>query len=105
MEQTLLDIDEQLQEIERNKDDLLQRRFNVLREIRQATDRVVEDHFGDLLKQGLTPLGELSLEREILHAIFDNPLQSFVRWFGVDDLMEDFFGISDEKELKNYQRA
>ncbi len=92
LERALLDIDEELSNLDHSRQDLLQKRLEIIQQIRQATDQIIENRFKKMLEEGGVSLDELSIEREILHTFFDNPIQSFLRGFDINDLLKGMFG-------------
>ncbi|OLS12093.1 MAG: hypothetical protein RBG13Loki_4291 [Promethearchaeota archaeon CR_4] len=91
LERALLDVDEQLGNLDYDRQDLLQKRLEIVQQIRQVTDQIVENRFKAMLEQGGISLDELSIERELLHAFFDNPIQAFSRGFDIEDLLDSMF--------------
>jgi len=91
LERALLDVDEQLDNLDHDRQALLQKRLAILQQIRQVTDQIVENRFKVMLEQGGISLDELSIERELLHAFFDNPIQAFLRGFDIQDLLNSMF--------------
>ena len=41
----------------------------------------------------------------ILHAFFDNPLQSVLHGFGGEELVLNIFRVNEETDLKDYRQA
>ncbi len=104
LERLLLDVDEQLNNIDQDRQELLQKRLEIVQQIRQATDEIVENRFKVMMEQEGVSFDELSIEREILHTFFDNPIQSFLRGFDIKDLLEGMFAGAQTLKRGEWER-
>ncbi len=104
MERALIDVDEQLSNLDHDRQELLQQRLEIIQQIRQVTDQIVENRFREMLAQGEISLDELSIEREILHTFFDNPIQSFLRGFDINDLFKGMFAGTQTFKRSEWER-
>jgi predicted transcriptional regulator len=91
LERQMLDIDEQLSGVDAKKQVLLQKRYEIQRGIQQASDELLQTRFKELLEGGKITLNELSTEREILHAFFEDPISAFLRGFDLDEIFNSVF--------------
>ncbi len=104
LERAILDVDEQLSNLDHERQSLLQQRLEIIQQIRQVTDQIVENRFREMLEQGDVSLDELSIEREILHTFFDNPIQSFLRGFDINDLFKGMFAGTQTFKRSEWER-